>query len=109
VTFDKELRFKVHLADKAGKATSSAGAAQDEGAATQSGQVAGVECGAAGGSPRAGGVVPDRDARHKAAPTIVTENHGAGGDQKAPHRYGVRGRPASPLNRDCGSRRSRSE
>lgn len=72
-----------------------ASAVQDEGTATQGGQAAGTECGAAGGGLRVAGAVPDRDARHEAAPAAVAEDHGAGSDTKIPHRRAVGGRGGS--------------
>jgi hypothetical protein len=63
VTLDKELRFKVHLADKAGKATKAALALRRmKGLPPKAVQTARAECGAAGGGLCVAGVVPDRDA-----------------------------------------------
>ena len=72
-----------------------AGAAQDEGIATQGGQAAGAECGAAGGGLRVAGVVSDRDARHEAAPAAVAEDRGASSHTRIPHRRAVGGRGGS--------------
>jgi len=87
VTLDKELWFKVHLADKAGKATKVALALRRlKGLQPKSVKQLAKELGATSGGLRVADTVPACDARAYAAPPAGAEDHGASCHQGVPYR-----------------------